>query len=381
MNEPQNWKPWALDAAVALAATAVELAFVNGESSAGLGANLVTAFAGATLVLRRRAPLAVLAATLLAGTAVVAIGDDPGGVPMLVALYTTAAVCPRRASLAALVPTAAVAAGLSFATADAAGRETSAVGGAATAGMLALGVWGLGAYAQTRRRYVHELEDRARRNEREREQRGQIAVYEQRGAIARELHDIIAHSVSVMLVGVRGARDALRASPDVADDTLSRVEATGEKSLLELRRILALLRQPADAAESAPLPSLEELDALVSNYREAGLPVTLDVAGGSRPLPSGVELSVYRIVQEALTNSLKHSQPTRVAVTLRFHEDQLDLEVEDDGPFQPNSETPEGHGIVGMRERAALLGGKLEVGRRAGSGFRVAARLPLRETE
>jgi signal transduction histidine kinase len=372
---------WAVDGALALAATGVEFALLNGESTAGVAANLITGFAGATLTLRRVVPIVVLAATLAAALAVVVIGDDPGGILVLFALYTTGAVCERRVSLAALAPTVVVIAGMSFATADAAGRETSAVGGAATAAVLALGVWGLGAYAQTRRRYARELEDRARRVKREREQRTQIAVHEQRASIARELHDIIAHSVSVMLVGVRGARDVLRTSPDVAFDTLGRVEATGEQSLVEVRRILALLRQPEQAAESGPLPSLADLDEMISGYREAGLPATLDIVGDPRSLPSGVELSVYRIVQEALTNALKHSQPTRAVVTLCFRSEQLEIEVVDDGPSPAESETPEGHGIVGMRERVALLGGQLEVGRRAGGGFRVAARLPIKEAE
>ena len=194
-----------------------------------------------------------------------------------------------------------------------------------------VGIWGLGAYAQTQRRYRHELQERAASAEREREQLARIAVHEERASIARELHDIVAHSVSVMLVGVRGARDVLRTSPDAAEDTLARVERSGEQSLAELRRILALLREPEQRAESRPQPSLAELDELVASYRAAGLPVRLEVIGEPTPLPSGVELSVYRIVQEALTNALKHSDPTNVTVTLAFRDARLELEVVDDG--------------------------------------------------
>jgi signal transduction histidine kinase len=277
---------------------------------------------------------------------------------------------------------------LSVATADVENRETSALGGAIIAATLTVGIWGLGAYAQTRRRYRRELEQRAAHLEREREQLARIAVHEERTSIARELHDIVAHSVSVMLVGVRGARDVLRTSPDVADDTLARVETSGEQSLAELRRILALLRAPEHGAEARPQPSLAELDQLVADYRAAGLPARLEVTGEPQPLPGGVELSVYRIVQEALTNALKHSHPTRVTVTLSFRRSRLEVEVVDDGTTAARGAAAEpsgderaargrGHGLVGMRERVTLLGGELETGRRVGGGYRVAARLPI----
>jgi signal transduction histidine kinase len=190
-----------------------------------------------------------------------------------------------------------------------------------------------------------------------------------------------------MLVGVRGARDVLRTSPDVADDTLARVEASGEQSLAELRRILALLRGPEHGAESRPQPSLAELAELVASFRDAGLPVRLEVVGEPRPLPGGVELSVYRIVQEALTNVLKHTHATRVTVTLTFRGSRLEIEVVDDGTTAESAAAEQSaneraapvseHGLVGMRERVAVLGGELETGRRAGGGFRVAARLPV----
>ena len=141
-----------------------------------------------------------------------------------------------------------------------------------------------------------------------------------------------------MLVGVRGARDVLRTSPDAAEETLARVERSGEQSLAELRRILALLREPEQRAESRPQPSLAELNELVASYRAAGLPVRLEVIGEPTPLPGGVELSVYRIVQEALTNALKHSDPTSVTVTLAFRDARLELEVVDDGtPTTPGA--------------------------------------------
>jgi signal transduction histidine kinase len=374
---PRGRRSFAFDLALALVATATELGQVIGaEGTPSEPALVLAVVAGGALVLRRRAPVAVLATTLAAGVAIVALGDDPSGVSALIALYTIAAFCELRVSLAALALTAAIASTLSAATADTPGRQTSATFGAVIAAAITIGSWGLGAYAQTRRRYLRELQERAASAEREREQLARIAVHEERASIARELHDIVAHSVSVMLVGVRGARDVLRTSPDAADDTLARVERSGEQSLAELRRILALLREPEQTAESRPQPSLAELNDLVASYRAAGLPVRLEVVGEPRPLPSGVELSVYRIVQEALTNTLKHSDPANVAVTLAFRDARLELEVVDDGKPVLGA-VPTGQGLIGMRERVALLGGELETGQRAGGGFRVAARLPV----
>jgi signal transduction histidine kinase len=377
-RRPRGRRSSAFDVALALVATAAELAQVIGAEGTPSAPGLVLAVvAGGALVLRRAAPVAVLATTLAACGAIVALGDDPSGVSVLIALYTIAALCELRVSLAALALTAAIAATLSAVTADAPGRQTSAAFGAVIAAGLTIGVWGLGAYAQTRRRYLRELRERAAYAEREREQLAQIAVHQERASIARELHDIVAHSVSVMLVGVRGARDVLRTSPDVAEETLAGVERSGEQSLAELRRILALLREPERTAESRPQPSLAELDELVAGYRTAGLPVRLEVIGEAPPLSSGVQLSVYRLVQEALTNTLKHAKPSMVAVTLAFRDSRLELEVVDDGPPSTQGAARSGQGLIGMRERMALLGGQLETGEREGGGFRVAAHIPV----
>jgi signal transduction histidine kinase len=377
-RQPRGRRSFAFDLALALLATAAELAQVIGAAGTPRAPALVLAVvAGGGLVLRRTAPLAVLATALAATVAIVALGEDPSGATVLIALYTTAALCELRVSLVALAATAATAATLSALTVDAPGREASATSGAIIAAGLSVGIWALGAYAQTRRRYVRELQQRAAAAEREREQLAWIAVHEERASIARELHDIVAHSVSVMLVGVRGARDVLRSAPETAEETLARVERSGEQSLAELRRILALLREPQQTAESRPQPSLAELDELVASYRDAGLPVRLEVIGEPLRLPGGVELSVYRIVQEALTNALKHADPSNVTVTLAFRDARLELEVVDDGtPTTPGSATT-GQGIIGMRERVALLGGELQTGPREGGGFRVVAQLPL----
>jgi signal transduction histidine kinase len=239
---PRGWRSLAFDLILALAATAAELAQVIGASGGPAKPALALAVvSGGALVLRRVAPLVALATTVAAGVGIVAFGGDPAGVSVLVALCTTAALCDLRVSLSALAPTVVVVAAVSAATADAPGRQTSATFGAIIAAGLSIGSWGLGAYTQTQRRYRRELQERAASAEREREQLARIAVHEERASIARELHDIVAHSVTVMLVGVRGARDVLRTSPDAADDTLARVERSGEQSLAELRRILDLL--------------------------------------------------------------------------------------------------------------------------------------------
>jgi signal transduction histidine kinase len=369
-GDSPDWRATTANLGPALFAIAAELALLLDDGSASATAISLTVVSGGALALRRSAPVVVLAVTLAAAIGIAAVGEMPAGVIQLIALYTAASACERRTSLAALVPTALVVVGLSVADGVAEDRSAPSVAvSAIAAGVLAAGVWGLGAYAQARR-------ERAAGLAREREQRARMAVQQERAAIARELHDIVAHSVSVMLIGVRGARAVLRTSPDEADDALARVESTGDQSLAELQRLLALMRTPADDIEQRPQPSLADLDELIAEYRDAGLPVRWEVTGAPRPLPGGVELSVYRIVQEALTNVLKHARPSRVVVTLAFGSRRLELEITDDGAASGDGAGP-GHGIVGMQERVALLGGELETGRRAGGGFRVHARLPL----
>lgn len=370
---PPHRRVWALDALLALGAAAVEVAqvFVTDRSPSPVPVALAFV-AGAVLVLRRRHPLVTLEVSLVALLAVAVAGISPFAVAPMIALYTVAVACEQRVALGALVLTVSISV-LTSVVVPAGDRLFDP----ALAAACSLGAWGLGVYVETRRKYRRELQRRAAFIERERQQTVQLTAHEERAAIARELHDIVAHSVTVMLVGVRGARDVLRTRPDVADATLAKVETSGEQSLVELRRILALLREPADAAQSRPQPSLAELDDLVAEYRNAGLPVQLEQVGDQRPLPGGVELSVYRLVQEALTNVLKHARASRVIVTLAYRDSALELEVLDDGASPRPDAGAGGNGLVGMRERVALLGGELETGRRESGGFRVAARLPV----
>ncbi|MYS79851.1 sensor histidine kinase [Embleya scabrispora] len=349
-----------LDAIVAVVTTIVELSLTFDDSTP-VRPHLVVLVActGVLLLARRRATLTVLPAVCAVEALLAATGGNPGGAPALVALFTVAELRDRRVSVAALVPTA-----LFLMVADISSFPVT------------VGAWALGTYAQTRRRYTAALEERAAHLEREHEQLSIIAAQRERAAIARELHDIIAHSVTVTLVGVRGARDVLRTAPDVADDTLERVETNAEQSLVELRRMLLLLREPDQGVRMRPQPSLAQLPTLVASYGEAGLPARLEITGTSRPLAGGVELSVYRIVEEALTNVLKHARPTHVAVTLDFGRTHLHVAVVNDGEQAPEPSSG-GHGIIGMRERIGVLGGELEAQPGPDGGFRVAARLPL----
>jgi signal transduction histidine kinase len=374
-RRPSGWRSSAFDGLVALFAALVEMARLASAPGDPATLSFILALvSGAALAGRRYAPLPVLGFALATACAIVALGDYPSGFSALVALYTIAATRERRVSLAALAPTVAVVVlvSLTLPESDGPGPES-----AVPNTLAAVGVWGLGAYMQTRRRYLRELEARAGQLEREREQLAQIAVMAERASIARELHDIVAHSVTVMLLGVRGAREHLRTAPDVAEDTLARVETTGERSVAELRRILAVLREPQRDAESRPQPSLGDLEALVEEHRASGLPIELTICGRARPLPDGVELSIYRIVQEALTNVVKHSRANQVTVRLAYEDTGINVDVTDDGAPVAAGPAPFGHGLVGMRERVALLGGTLEAAPRAGRGFRVAVWLPV----
>jgi signal transduction histidine kinase len=354
-------RPVLFDIALAAATTFVEIGLLfNDGTRPAFVPIAVTVLTGAVLLARRPFGLAVIAVTVASAAVLAAAGYSPGGAPVVVALWSLAETRDRRVSLTVLAPV------VVFLLAESICAPPSPIG-----------AWMLGAYMQTRRRYVRAVEERAATLEREREQLDLIAAQRERGAIARELHDIVAHSVTVMLIGVRGARDVLETEPQVAARTLERVETSAEESLAELRRILVLLRGE-HAAETRPQPSLADLAELVAGYRAAGLPVRLETTGEPLDLPSGVELSAYRIIEEALTNALKHAGATLVTVRLDYGGTELEVRVHDDGTGgeEPG---PGGHGLVGMRERVAVLGGELETGRAPDGGFRVAARLPIGE--
>jgi signal transduction histidine kinase len=220
------------------------------------------------------------------------------------------------------------------------------------------------------------LEAHAATLEREREEKVRAAATDERARIARELHDVVAHSISVMVVQVGGARGILDSEPDTARETLQAAEQTGRQALADMRRMLGILRTPDDNG-LAPQPSLAHVDTLVEQARRAGLAVELRIEGGRTALAPGVDLAAYRIVQEALTNAVKHAGPARAEVVLRYAGDRLEIEVSDDGRGPAPANGDPGHGLVGMRERVALYGGALTAGPRESGGFAVSARLPL----
>ena len=203
-----------------------------------------------------------------------------------------------------------------------------------------------------------------------------LVVAEERARIARELHDVIAHSVSVMVVQAGAAAEMLKRTPERAAEPLESVQETGRQALVEMSRLLGLLREDSDELGLAPQPGIAELDELAAQFREAGLPVSVRVEGPARTLPLGIDLSAYRVVQEALTNALKHAGHARAQVLLRYQPDALELEVQDDGPGSANGHSG-GHGLVGMRERVNVFGGDFHAGPRPGGGYEVRVRLPL----
>ncbi|MEN3536230.1 histidine kinase [Microbispora sp. ZYX-F-249] len=241
-------------------------------------------------------------------------------------------------------------------------------------------VWIAGIYANTRRRYVESLVERAERAERERDQQARIAAAAERARIARELHDVVAHNVSVMVVQADGAGFALDGDPEQARRAMQAISATGRQALAEMRRLVGVLRQDAGspAEEYAPQPGVAQLGDLIRQVRDSGLPTEFTVSGTARTLPEGEQLAVYRIVQEALTNALKHGGPgTRAWVEMTYGTGELELRISDDGRGAAAPRLVGGHGLIGMRERAAMYGGSVEAAPRTGGGFRVVARIPI----
>ena len=219
--------------------------------------------------------------------------------------------------------------------------------------------------------------ERATRAEREREERARAAVAEERARIARELHDVVGHSVSVMTVQASGVRRLLRPDQEREREALLVVERTGREALAEMRRMVGVLRRPEEAPALAPQPSLEHLDRLVEQARDAGLPVELRVEGEAIELPAGVDLTAYRLVQEGLTNAIKHAQASRAEVVVHYSDGQIEVTVSDDGRGVGSGADGGGHGLVGMRERVSVYGGELEAGPKRSGGYRLRATLPL----
>jgi signal transduction histidine kinase len=239
--------------------------------------------------------------------------------------------------------------------------------------------WLVGFALRQRTQQTRAAEERARIAELEREAAARVAVAEERGRIARELHDVVAHAVSVIVLQVGAVRHRLPEDAATEREALRNVEEAGRTALAEMRRLLAAMRDDEDAAELAPSPGLDDLDRLVHDVRGAGLDVRVEVRGDPVPLPRGLDLSAYRIVQEAPTNSLKHSGAEVAEVVVTYAPDELCLQVRDHGSraARPTIDANGGHGLVGIRERVKLFDGDLDAGPAPGGGFLVRARLPL----
>jgi signal transduction histidine kinase len=381
----------ALLAALLAVVSLVVLAYMNRDCTGGCrpggaGAVALVLLQTVPLAWRRRRPLATC---VVAGVASAVYGAapypdlglsvPPGG---LVALYTAAAWCSQRTALLAGVAVA-----VGGATIMALPATDADVVDVALAALALVTAWVLGDRARIQRAWAAALQERAERLERERESDARRAVAEERTRIARELHDVVAHHVSMMVVQAEAGPVVVERDPSRAAGAFDAIAVTGRQALVEMRRLLGVLRGNGDGAPSlAPQPGLAEVPALVEQVGRTGLAVELVVEGEPCPLPAGVDLSAYRIVQEALTNTVRHAGPGRARVLVRYREHDLELRVDDDGPGSPRGrkapprtapDSPVGQGLVGMRERVHLFGGELQAGPRPEGGFAVAARLPI----
>ena len=328
------------------------------------------------LLWRRRHPL-VVAAVVAGGVAVVSIGWDlmdnfvsPFGA-LLVAIYSCAAYASFRAALGVYAATSAFI--LAGTLVD--GRP---IGDMLWVVSIITGVWAAGRGVSLRQQRVVALADHAVALEHERDAKARAAVAEERLRIARELHDVVAHGISVIVLQARGGRKVLDPREDEAREAFEEIETTAQQALTEMRRLLGMLRRQDEELALGPQPSLANLDTLAASIRDAGLPVDVVVKGSVDRLPPAVDLSAYRLVQEGLTNALKHAGPAHARVFVSCSDDEVEVEVTDDGRgVNGNGMTTGGHGLTGMRERVAMLGGRIDVGPDASGGFALRARLPF----
>jgi signal transduction histidine kinase len=367
-----NHHPIAADTALAVAVAGLSVNMLRGGGSGSTAVLAVFAAALALpLVWRRRYPVCVFAVVCAAALAQWIYAQRVvSGFAILVVLYSVARHAPRRVALAAAV------------TAEAVGALAGTTNGqnwfqflAVFTAMIAAPYF-LGSYLRTRQAYLSALEERARRLEHERDQQAQIAAAAERASIAREMHDIVAHSLAVIITMAEAAAAKRRSDPERAGTAMEQVAETGREALDQTRRVLGVLR-PCSRAAPSPLPGLDQLDALLGQVRAIGLTTELSVTGRRFPVRDDAQLAVYRIIQEALTNTIRHAHgATRVQVQLQYAEPVIEIDITDDGqPPGTGDHGPAGHGLAGMRERAALYGGAVIAGPRSGGGWRVSAGL------
>ncbi len=334
------------------------------------------------IAIRREAPrIAVaLVCALLAANWVTGHEMLTESLSMLVVSYTAAAVLPLRHALPGVLAIAGTAA---VVTLTHPGPPSQVLASAVANGLMLLVSFFVGRTVFNRRAYTQALEERARTAEASRESASRQAVLDERRRIARELHDVVAHHISVMGVMATGARRALTRDRAAADEALTTIENTSRATLREMRRLLDVLRTDDEHPDAgwAPQPGVAGLETLMAQVREAGLPVTLTVTGEPGALDPGIELTVFRIVQEALTNVLKHAGPASAEVAVAFTRQRLRLTVRDDGRGPTADSVATGHGLVGMQERVSLYGGTLRTGSQVGGGFQVLADIPIEPSE
>jgi signal transduction histidine kinase len=330
------------------------------------------------LLWRRRYPSLVLLLVAGAFAARILLGFNPGiaGFGLLVAMYSVAAyeVGARRVFFLLVAGLGFVA---GFVVFGVTGNPRSFA--ITVPSLFFAAAWLIGDYLRTRRAYVAQLEERAARLERERDQDRRLAADEERTRIARELHDVVAHDVSVIAIQAGAARSVQTSRPEAAAQALGLIETTARETLIELNRLLGVLRGSNGAApERNPQPGIAQLPLLVEELRAAGLEVDARIMGEARPLPPALDLNAYRILQEATTNVLKHARARRVDIRVHYTETMLALDVRDDGAGDGGDPaSSSGNGLIGMRERVALFGGELRAGRDPAGGFSVHARLPI----
>jgi len=347
--------------------------YARGPSAPGI---LLIALQTLPLVWRRSHPIAVV--IIVVGAWVIDRGlDYPAtlaGLGTLVAIHAVGSELSSRRSL--IVGLSVIGTVTAYTAIGAMIYPSVGIEDVAVMPVVGLVVLYLGREVNQRRSETRQLEERAASAEREREERARAAVADERARIARELHDVVAHQIVLMTVQAEGAARLPADDPRIRE-ALATISGAGREGLSEMRRMVGLLREPADDDSLAPQPGLADLDPLIAHFGEAGLPVSVRVDGEPRRLPGGVDLSAYRIIQESLTNALKHGGPGVSAdVTLAYGPDCLDITVVDDGRGITGP-MGSGHGIVGMEERAALLSGELRTGARDGGGFAVHASIPV----
>jgi signal transduction histidine kinase len=326
------------------------------------------------LAWRRRFPILVVAVVSVGLGLEASLGvpvNEPV-VPLLVIVIAVFSVSVNEPLRRSVIGAAVILPGFAVGLIHISGDAEVKLGNFAFGTIIVGGVWVTGRLVRSRTREASQLARKAERLEAER----LIAVADERARIARELHDVIAHSVSVMVVQAEAAQEVLKRDPNRAVEPLEAVQQTGRQAMVEMSRLVGLLREDGEELGLAPQPGLNDLEALANQVREAGLPVRLRIEGQPTQIPLGVDLTAYRILQEALTNTIKHAGPAHADVTVRYCADSLELEVVDDGPGTGNGHVG-GHGLVGMRERVSVFGGELDAGPRPQGGFAVRARLPL----